>query len=247
MNNLKSLKKELKKAANPIKAKILQRFFKTGKGEYGEGDIFLGITVPMLRLIASKYKDLTLKEVEELLKSKIHEERLVALLLLVYKYQKGSKNEREEIYNFYLKNTKYINNWDLVDLSAHLIVGEYVFRSVIASEAKQSQKKGIDTLEKLARSKNLWERRIAIVATYYFIRNRKFDPTFKVSKILLHDKHDLIHKAVGWMLREVGKKDQKKEEIFLKQHYKTMPRTSLRYAIERFPDTLRLSYLRGNH
>lgn len=232
---LVNLRQELEKSANPTKAKILQRFFKTGKGQYGEGDIFLGITVPQSRLISQKFKDLSFTEIKQLIKSKIHEERLIALLILVSKFQKGSNEVKKEVYEFYLANTKYINNWDLVDLSAYQIVGAYLFNS-----------KDKRVLVRLAKSHNIWERRIAIVATYAFIRRSKFDETFKIAEMLLNDRHDLIHKAVGWMLREVGKKDQKAEEKFLRKHYKTMPRTMLRYSIERFPDALRLSYLRDS-
>ncbi len=241
MSILVNLRKELKAKANPEKAKILQRFFKTGKGEYGEGDIFLGISVPETRIIAQKYKDLKFKEIEELLKSKIHEERLTALLILVHQfhgaYINGNKITKKEIFNFYLKNTKYINNWDLVDLSAPKIIGEYLFGLGLINETKQ-------TLYRLAKSKNLWERRIAILATYAFIRKNKFGEILKISEMLLDDKHDLIHKAVGWMLREVGKRSQTTLEKFLKTHYRKMPRTMLRYAIERFSEEKRRGYLK---
>lgn len=229
---LTKLQKELVTLANKDKAKILQRFFKTGIGEYGQGDIFLGVTVPQSRVIAQKFKDLLLVDIEQLLKSKIHEERLIALLLLVGKFQKGTDKIKKEIYDFYLSHAKLVNNWDLVDISAHQIVGTYLL----------NKQKII--LTRLAKSGNIWERRIAIVATYAFIRHNKFRDTLKIAKILLYDKHDLIHKAVGWMLREVGKKDQKVEELFLKKYYKIMPRTMLRYAIERFPSSLRASLLR---
>lgn len=227
------LRRDFQKLADPQKAKILARFFKTGKGEYGYGDIFLGITVPKSRVIALKYKDLPLNQVKQLLESKIHEERLIALLLLVNNFLKGSEIKRKEIFDFYLRSIKYVNNWDLVDLSAPKIVGAYL----------QDQDKTI--LLKLAKSPNLWEKRIAILATFYFIRfNKDAFWTFKITEILLKDPHDLIHKAVGWMLREVGKNiSQKTEESFLEKHYKRMPRTMLRYAIENFPDKLRIKYL----
>lgn len=232
MYNLSSLKQDLTKLKNPAKAKLLSRFFKTGRGEYGEGDIFIGLTVPQSRKIAIKYKHFYLKEVEQLLSSKIHEYRLIALLLLVHNY-KNNEEKRKEIYNFYLKNTKNINNWDLVDLSSHKIVGHFL------SDKDKS------ILYKLAKSKNIWERRIAIISTANFIQQGRFTDTLEISKMLLHDKHDLIHKAVGWMLREVGKKDKAVLENFLKRHYKSMPRTMLRYAIEKFPEKERKKYLKG--
>ncbi|MDO8658403.1 MAG: DNA alkylation repair protein [Candidatus Levybacteria bacterium] len=227
----KNIEKDLLTLKNPKKAKILQRFFKTGKGEYGEGDIFLGITVPQQRIIAEKYIDTTLIELQNLLSSKIHEYRLISLLILINKYKKSGETGKKEIFDFYLKNTKYINNWDLVDLSAPNIVGEYLLN------------KNKSVLYKLAKSKNLWDRRIAIISTYPFIKNNNFDNTLKISEILLDDKHDLIQKAVGWMLREIGKRNQKKEEEFLQKYYKTMPRTMLRYAIERFDENKRKFYL----
>lgn len=234
MTSLSSLQKDLKKLADPQKAKISQRFFKTGKGEYGEGDVFLGISVPQSRKIAVNYKDLPLSDVLTLLKSIIHEERLIALLLLVHNFKKGDDRERKEIYEFYLQNTKYVNNWDLVDLSADKIVGEYLYD------------KPITILIKLARSPNIWERRIAMIATYAFIKSKKHEEALKIAEILINDTHDLIQKAVGWMLREVGKRVSKEvEEEFLKKYYRTMPRTSLRYAIEHFSEDKRKAYLTG--
>ena len=232
MLQLSEIKSDIQKSANPAKAKILQGFFKTGIGEYGEGDIFLGITVPKSREIAVKHKNLSLNDIESLLKSKIHEERLIALLLLVHNYE-SNPEKREEIFNFYIKNTKYINNWDLVDLSSPGIVGNFLL------------KKDKSLLYKLAKSNNLWEKRIAIVSTYYFIKNNEFSDTLKISEILLKDAHDLIHKAVGWMLREAGKRDLKVLEVFLKEHYNQMPRTMLRYSIEKFPESKRKAYLKG--
>ena len=227
------VRKELKSKASPETAKNLQRFFKTGPGEYGEGDIFLGLKVGGSREIAKKYQDLSLKETEKLLHSKIHEERLVALLILIHKFQTDKEDLKEKIFKLYLKNTKYINNWDLVDLSAHKIIGEYL---------RDKSKK---ILYKLAKSENLWERRIAVLSTFHFIANNEFKESLKISKLLLKDKHDLIHKAVGWMLREIGKRSLVTEEKFLKTHYKKMPRTMLRYAIERFPEKKRQAYLKG--
>ena len=231
------LQKELLSYKNPSKAKILQGFFKTGEGGYAEGDTFYGITVPQTRAIAKKYFELELKELDELIKSKIHEERLCALLILVERYKKKSavEEERRKIKNFYLSNTKYINNWDLVDLSAHQIIGEWYFTHPLEREK----------LIELANSRHLWEKRIAIVSTYYFIREKRFDETLKISKILLKDTHDLIHKATGWMLREVGKRDFEAEEKFLQANYKKMTRTMLRYAIEKFHEKKRLAYLKG--
>ncbi len=228
---LLQLKKELKKNSDPRQAKILRRFFKTGKGEYGEGDIFLGVKVPNQRKVAANFQNLSLKDLEKLLNSKVHEHRLTALLILIKRYERADKEERKKIFDFYLKNTKNINNWDLVDLSAPKIIGNYLLD------------KPRKILYELAKSNNLWERRIAIISTFTFIRNNEFDDTLKISKILLLDKHDLIRKAVGWMLREVGKKDQKTEEEFLKKYYSKMPRVMLRYAIERFEERKRKLYL----
>lgn len=231
--SLIKLKQSLKKASNKEHAKILQRFFKTGPGEYGEGDVFIGIKVPPLRQIAKENLDLSFDEVQELLQSGIHEERLLALMILVLRYKKADEKTRGKIFKIYLKNTNRINNWDLVDLSAGEIVGAYLFD------------KEKDILFKLVKSKLLWERRISVIASFYFIKNNSFETTLKLSEQLLNDKHDLIHKAVGWMLREIGKRDMQVEESFLKQHYKTMPRTMLRYAIEKFPEEKRVAYLKG--
>lgn len=228
---MKKLSYRLNKEANPEKAKILQKFFKTGKGEYGEGDIFLGISVPEIRKIAREFKDIKLEEVQEHLDSEIHEERLTALLILLEKNRKANESEKEKIFNFYLKNASRnrINNWDLVDLSCG-IIGEFLL---------DKEKKA---LYKLVNG-NLWEKRIAIVSTYVFIRKNDFSDTLKISEMLISDKHDLIHKAVGWMLREVGKRDVRILEGFLNKHRKRMPRTMLRYAIEKFPEDKRKAYL----
>ncbi len=230
---LNSLKKELQELADEKQAEILQRFFKTGKGQYGEGDIFLGIKVPVQRDVAKRYSGLSLPKIQELLKSKIHEHRLTGLIILSNKYKQAEEEDRANIFNFYLKNTKNINNWDLVDVTAPGIVGHFLF----------DKKKNV--LYDLARSENLWERRIAIVSTFDFIRKQEFQETLALSEILLNDPHDLIHKAVGWMLREVGKKDEAVLEEFLKQHYNIMPRTMLRYAIEKFDEWKRKAYLLG--
>ena len=232
--SLKNLEKDIQKLKNYKKAKILAKFFKTGKGEYGEGDFFLGITVPKIREIAKKYGDLELKEIQKILKSKYHEIRLCALLILVHKYkQTKDSKEKKKIVDFYFANTKYINNWDLVDLSVHYTVGNYLIN------------KDRKILFKLAKSKNIWERRIAMISTFAFIYAGEYKTTFEIAEILLHDKHDLIQKAVGWMLREVGKRISEKElEKFLNKHAKTMPRTALRYAIERLPGKKRQNYLK---
>ena len=232
-NQVADIKYEIRKLANKKTAKHSQRFFKTGKGQYGEGDIFLGIRVPVLRKIAKKFRRISLAEVSKLLESKFHEERLLSILMLVNLFKSGDEDDQELIYELYLDKTKFINNWDIVDISAGNIVGAFLFEKDKAP------------LYRLVFSENLWERRIAIVATFYFIRNDEFDDTLKIAEILLTDKEDLIHKAVGWMLREVGKRVIEIEEEFLEEHYLKMPRTMLRYAIERFPETRRKMYLKG--
>ena len=223
----------MRKLANKKTAEHSQRFFKTGKGQYGEGDIFLGIRVPVLRKIAKKFRRISLAEVSKLLESKFHEERLLSILMLVNLFKSGDEDDQELIYELYLDKTNFINNWDIVDISAGNIVGAFLFEKDKAP------------LYRLVFSENLWERRIAIVATFYFIRNDEFDDTLKIAEILFTDKEDLIHKAVGWMLREVGKRVIEIEEEFLEEHYLKMPRTMLRYAIERFPETRRKMYLKG--
>ncbi len=229
---INKLRLDIKKSANKKRAINLQRYFKTGKGEYGFGDVFIGLTVPKSREIAIKYKDLDFLDITTLLKSQIHEERLIALLILVHQFQTQEMLQRR-IYEFYLKNTKYINNWDLVDLSSPKIVGAYLID------------KPKDILLKLSKSKNMWERRIAILATFNFINNKKFDDAIIIVQNLIEDKDDLIQKAVGWMLREIGKRDFKTEEILLKKYYKIMGRTALRYAIEKFEESRRKKYLEG--
>jgi 3-methyladenine DNA glycosylase AlkD len=227
---LANLGKELAACGSKKQKEALQWFFKTGKGEYGEGDVFLGVKVPHVRQIAKKHKDIPLSDVKKLLDSKIHEERQAGLFILVQKFQKGSQ---KEIYEFYMKNIHAANNWDLVDLSAHKIAGAYLF---------DKDKK---ILYDFARSKNLWKKRVAVISTFYFIGKNEFADSLRIAEILLHDKHDLIHKAVGWMLREIGKRDLSAEEAFLKKHYKKMPRTMLRYAIEKFDEKKRHAYLKG--
>ncbi len=225
------IKKELLKISDSNHAKILSGFFKTGNGQYGEGDLFLGIRVPEQRKVAKKYTKLGLNDIQELLKSKFHEHRFTALVILINKYQKAEESDKEEIFSFLLKNTSNINNWDLVDLSAPRIIGDYLVD------------KDRFILYELAKSENLWERRISILATFKFIANNDFEDALKISEILLEDKHDLIHKAVGWALREIGKRDQKMEEKFLNKHANNMPRTMLRYAIEKFEEKKRKFYL----
>ncbi len=233
MSKLANLKKDIAQLSNPSKAQALQKYFKTGKGEYGEGDKFVGLTVPETRAIAKKYyRDLTLLELKTLLASKIHEHRFAALEVLVMKFEKASAKEQKQIYNLYLANTKYINNWDLVDTSAEYIVGAYL----------QNQSKKV--IEKLAQSKSIWERRIAIISTFHFIKQGSFDDALKIAETLIYDKEDLIHKAVGWMLREVGNRNLKLETKFLNKFAIIMPRTMLRYAIEKFPETERQKYLK---
>lgn len=234
MTNLQSIRSELHSLANPEKAKHLQRFFKTGKGEYAEGDKMLGITVPAQRKLALKFKELSLADVTKLLQSKWHEERLTALLILVYQFQKGDERKQQKIFKLYLDNTPYINNWDLVDTSAEFIVGPWL------------EEKDKSLLVELAHSELIWERRIAMLATFHHIKKGKPDWALKIAEILVEDSHDLIQKAVGWMLREVGKRcSLEAEEAFLKKHHRKMPRTMLRYAIERFEEPRRMKWLKG--
>jgi 3-methyladenine DNA glycosylase AlkD len=230
---LTSLKKDLAAVADPERARNLAWFFKTAKGQYGEGDRFIGITVPVLRRIAHRYRHLPLGEIGKLLSSRIHEHRLIALEILVAQYESGEADSKQSIFDFYLRNTQQVNNWDLVDASAPYIIGEHL------------RSRPRENLYALARSRNLWERRIAIVATMPFIRTGDLDDTFTIATVLLKDKHDLIHKAVGWMLREAGKRSSADLLKFLKQNYAAMPRTALRYAIERFPEAQRKRVLAG--
>ena len=230
---LAAIRAELHELADPVRGVHSQRFFKTGPGQYGEGDKFLGLTVPVMRTLVRKYRGLDDASTLELLSSPWHEERLIALMLFVEAYDRGDDSRRAGIHRAYLDNTRHINNWDLVDASAGDIVGGHLVPGDIA------------LLERLARSENLWERRIAIVSTFHFIKRNEFHPTLKIAALLLRDPHDLIHKAVGWMLREVGKRDRKTLDGFLKKHYQQMPRTMLRYAIERHPERIRKQYLAG--
>lgn len=232
-DRISELRSMMKTLSDKEVAETMQWFFKTGKGDYGEGDIFIGLKVPIQRKLASEFKDLSPDDIEKLLSSTIHEERLISLFILINKYQKADEKGKKVIFNFYLKNRKGINNWDLVDISAPKIVGRYLLE------------KDKCILFKFAVSKNLWERRIAILSTQEFIKNNNYKPTLQLAKMLIKDKQDLIHKAVGWMLREVGKKDITLEENFLRVYYKEMPRTMLRYAIEKFPETKRKKYLQG--
>lgn len=221
------------KLANPAVADHSLRFFKIGKGEYGEGDKFLGVHVPTIRTFAREHKNLPIADILHVLTSPYHEERLLALILLANRFERSGQEDRQGIYNLYLDNTAYINSWDLVDSSAHQIVGGYLF--------DKNRRK----LLSLSKSRSLWERRISIISTYHFIRKNQYEDTLKISTQLLHDDQDLIHKAVGWMLCEVGNRDRKTEEDFLLEHYKSMPRTMLRYAIEKFDEEDRKLYLRG--
>jgi 3-methyladenine DNA glycosylase AlkD len=228
-----NIQTELKKIANPTQARLLAGFFKTGPGQYGAGDKFLGIKVPQTRAVAKKFVHLGFVDLQNLLNSPYHEFRLAALLVLVQKYNLADKSEQKRIFNFYLKNSKNVNNWDLVDLSADRIMGPYL------------EDKERSLLYKLVKSKNLWERRIAVLTTFWFIKNNDFADSLRLARILLDDQHDLIHKAVGWMLREIGKRNVALLEVFLKKYYQVMPRTMLRYAIERFPEKVRQRYLKG--
>lgn len=223
----------LESLQNEEKARILQGFFKTGPGQYGEGDVFLGIPVPVLRKLAVEYANVSLETALALLSHPVHEARLLALLLLIGAFHQGTTATRQEIFDAYLNNTRFINNWDLVDLSAPQIVGAYL------ADKKRT------LLPDLAASGLLWERRIAIVATFHFIRNGELIDTLRISDLLLQDREDLIHKAVGWMLREVGKRDLQQLEVFLQDRHQIMPRTMLRYAIEKFPEEKRRKYLKG--
>jgi 3-methyladenine DNA glycosylase AlkD len=230
---LNAIQNRLRGIADPEIAAISQRFFKTAPGQYGEGDIFLGIKVPTLRSLLKEFRGTQSSAISSLLKSKFHEDRLFALLLLIDVYQRGDETEKQTAYDLYLSHTSHINNWDLVDVSAPHIVGDF-----LADRSRQP-------LYQLVTSSSLWERRIAIISTFNFIRRNEFTDTLLIAKLLLPDSHDLIHKAVGWMLREVGKRDLKTEELFLQEHYRLMPRTMLRYAIERFPEARRKQYLSG--
>lgn len=233
MSTRAAIRRELRAVADPSRGALLQRFFKTGPGEYAEGDRFLGLTVPQVRAIAARHQSLPLADLNALLASPWHEERLLALLILVRQYERGTAAQRDAIYRLYRRNTARINNWDLVDCSAGSIVGAH-----LAARDRR-------VLERLARSPVVWERRIAIISTFFYIRRGELAPTLRIARLLLDDEHDLIHKAVGWMLREVGKQDRAVLQRFLRACAHRMPRTMLRYAIERFPEGLRQRYLRA--
>ena len=225
----------IQEQSNPTRAAHSMRFFKTAKGQYGEGDMFLGLTVPMQRVIAKKFHDLPIPAILRLLHSRYHEYRLIALLILVLQFERGDDKAKKQIVDIYLGETKWINNWDLVNLSAYKILGAWLLTH------------NRRVLTRLAKSSNMWERRLAIVSTYAFILTGELDDTFALSTRLLTDTHDLMHKAVGWMLREAGKKDVAQLEAFLHKHAKTMPRTMLRYSIEKFPEKKRKTYLLMKH
>jgi 3-methyladenine DNA glycosylase AlkD len=227
-----ALKRALRAYADPKKAIIAKRFFKTGPGQYGEGDIFLGLTVPETRSVAKEFRTASLDDLATFIESPIHEERLLALLILVDQYTKADDTQKKKIVNFYKKHLKGVNNWDLVDSSADKILGAYCYETGDTA-----------ILDTYAASKDLWKQRIAMVATFYFIRKHQFEPTLRIAETLLYHQHDLIHKAVGWMLREMGKKDAHVLHAFLKKHHRTMPRTMLRYAIEKFDAETRAKYM----
>jgi len=232
MQTARAVRSQLAAVADPARAKSSAGFFKTGAGQYGEGDVFIGVTVPQQRIVAREFRDLPLAEIERLLASKIHEERLTALIILVDSYERGNDDTQAAIYAFYLDHLSQVNNWDLVDSSAAQIVGTHLL------DRKRN------ALRNLARSKSMWERRVAMVATYAFIRRGEHEDAFAIAELLLTDEHDLIHKATGWMLREVGKRASETElRRFLTEHAAHMPRTALRYAIERLPPTERKSWL----
>jgi 3-methyladenine DNA glycosylase AlkD len=228
---LTAVRRRLRTFADPGRAAFVARFFKTGPGDYGEGDRFLGVRAPQLRTVAREFRSLSLADIRSLLASRWHEERVLALVILVDQFDRGDDAQRKAIYGLYMASTDRINNWDLVDVSAPQIVGGYLARRSRAP------------LFRLAKSKSIWERRIAIIATQHFIRLGEFDETLAIAARLLDDRHDLIHKAAGWMLREVGKRDRGRLEAFLRKHVTRMPRTMLHYAIERFPEPLRRKYL----
>ncbi len=227
-------REEIRALANKEIAQHSLRFFKTDKGEYGHGDLFLGVRAPKIRLIAKKHIDISITDMKTLIQSKYHEERFLGLIILVNKYAKTKdKKNRNQLYKIYVSSFKHINNWNLVDVTCPHVTGKHLID------------KDRTILYKWAKSEDLWTKRIAMVSTFSFIRKNDLEDTFKIAEILLHDEHDLIHKAVGWMLREAGKRDLKREETFLKKYYKTMPRTMLRYSIEKFPETKRQKYLKG--
>lgn len=226
-----AIKRRLKEYSDRKKIPVLMSFFKTGPGEYGEGDIFIGTSVPLIRKAAREYSNIKLEEISGLLKSPVHEERLAAIFILVSRFRNSDADGKKEIYEFYLGHSAFVNNWDLVDSSAHHIIGGF-----LADRDKKP-------LYRLASSVDLWKKRMSIIATFHYIKNGRIKESLKISKMLLKDKEDLIHKAVGWMLREVGKKDLRALEDFLSAHYMNIPRTTLRYAIEKMPESKRRHYL----
>jgi 3-methyladenine DNA glycosylase AlkD len=228
------IEKELLNLKNDERSKVLKRFFKTGIGEYGEGDIFLGIYVPIIRNVCKKYSNLDLFKIQKLLESKYHEFRFSALIILINKFEKGTKKNKKDIFNFYLKNLKYINNWDLVDVSSHKIIGSYIFNC---------SKKDINILYTFSKSNNLWKKRIAIISLWYFIRKDNFQDSIKICEILIDDKENLINKACGWMLREIGKRDANILYDFLDKYANIMPRVELRYSVEKLEKEDKLKYL----
>lgn len=232
MSNYSEATKELCKYAKKEKVAVYTRFFKTGKGQYGEGDQFIGVCVPDTRKVAAKFASLPLVEIQQIIKSPVHEERLLALIILTLQFKKADEQTKKSIYDFYLQNMAYVNNWDLVDSSADKIIGEYLI-----------DKNCKDLLSTLSKSKNLWERRVAIIATFQFIKKNQFETSLKIIKLLINDEHDLIHKATGWMLREIGKRDLSTLVAFLDKYCMQMPRTMLRYAIEKLDNANRLEYL----
>ena len=234
MSTRTEVKAALKQLVNSEKASFYPRFFRTGKGEYGEGDRFLGVTVPNQRKVAKRFRDLSLRQVGLLLDDKIHECRLTALLILTEQFQRVDDGERQKIVDLYFDRMERVNNWDLVDASAYKILGAFL----------EDRKRGV--LDELVASGDLWRQRIAMVATYHFIKQEDFKDALRIARKLLQHEHDLIHKAVGWMLREIGKRDKRTLEKFLQRHYRAMPRTMLRYAIEKFPERQRQQYLRGD-
>lgn len=229
--SLDRIRRDMTAWADPKRAAVSLRFFKTGPGEYGAGDVFAGLAVPKVRALARTYRDLPLRDVRTLLRSKVHEERQLALFILVDQFRKADESARKVIYDLYLSHTRYVNNWDLVDGSAEHIVGLFL------------KDKPKTPLFRLAKSNRLWERRIAMLSTFVYIKSGEFGVALRIARMLLHDREDLIHKAVGWMLREIGQRDRDVEEEFLTRHAAGMPRTMLRYAIEKFPASLRKKYM----
>ena len=234
MTTAADVRRELEKRSDAERAVFHKRYFKTGPGDYGEGDRFRGVKVPVLSQLSREHQDMPTSEVVKLLRSQFHEDRLLALVILVRQFDRGDHVRKSAIYALYMKSTRYINNWDMVDCSAPNIVGAHL------------RERSRAPIRRLARSANIWERRIAVLATFHFIRGGEFDESLHIAKRLLTDEEDLIHKAVGWMLREIGSRDQEVLEKFLRVNYRKMPRTMLRYAIERFPEARRQRYLKGS-